>query len=171
MSSLAQLLMNRRLRTDLPTTHNQLRPQLTDHRHAVKVMEERKLKQKQYYDRSTRSLKPLHKDDSVRLYQKGKWKPAVVISPTENTSRSYRVQTPNGSTLRRNRRHLLQNPSPEHRVPSSRKSRISFRGYLTKSLETGHVHICISRYHTSNVLSNLMYIYMIYMTKIYMIFW
>ena len=111
--------MNRRLRTDLPTAHNQLWPQLTDHRGAVKVMEERKLKQKQYYDRSRRSLKPLHKDDSVRLYQNGKWKPAVVISPTENTPISYQVQTPNGSTFRRTRRHLLDIPSPEHHVPCS----------------------------------------------------
>ena len=34
MGSPAQLLMNRRLRTDLSTTHNQQRPQLTDHRRA-----------------------------------------------------------------------------------------------------------------------------------------
>ena len=67
-------------------------------------MEERKLKQKQYYD---------------RFVSKGKWGPAVVISPTENTPRSYRVETPNRSTFGRNRRHLLHIPSPEHRVPSS----------------------------------------------------
>ena len=67
MSSPAQFLMNRRLRINLPTTHNQLRTQVTDHRRAVKVMGERKLKQKRYYDPSTRSLKPFHKDDSVRL--------------------------------------------------------------------------------------------------------
>ena len=38
MGSPSQLFMNRRLRTDLTTTHKELRPQLTDHRRAVKVI-------------------------------------------------------------------------------------------------------------------------------------
>jgi hypothetical protein len=72
------------------------------------------LEQKRYYDRSVKSLPSLHPNDSVRLCQKGKWKPAVVIDLDE-APRSYHVRTPDGSTFRRNRRHLLHAPKSEGR--------------------------------------------------------
>ncbi|KAK7098082.1 hypothetical protein V1264_004965 [Littorina saxatilis] len=45
----------------------------------------------------------------------GKWTPATVIQPS-NEPRSYVVQSPNGATYRRNRRHLmnLQKPTERH---------------------------------------------------------
>ena len=46
------------------------------------------------------------------MCQKGKWEPAIVIDVDE-TPRSYHVRTPDGSTFRRNRRHLLQVPKSE----------------------------------------------------------
>ena len=46
------------------------------------------------------------------MCQKGKWEPAVVIDLDE-TPRSYRVRTPDGSIFRRNRRHLLHVPKSE----------------------------------------------------------
>ena len=106
MGSPAQLLMNRRLRTDLPTHPIELLSKLTDLK-TRKALEQKKLEQKRYYDRSEKELQPLHPNDSVRICHKGKWEPAVVIDLDE-TPRSYHVRTQDGSTFRRNRRHLLQ---------------------------------------------------------------
>ena len=50
MGSPAQLLMNRRLRTDLPTHPNVL-PKLTDLKATRKALEQRKLEQKRYYEK------------------------------------------------------------------------------------------------------------------------
>ena len=105
MGSPAQLLMNRRLRTDLPTHPNELLPKLTDPKATRKALEQKK--QKRYYDRSEKELPPLHPNDSVRICHKGNWEPAVAIDLDE-TPRSYHVRTQDGSTFRRNRRHLLQ---------------------------------------------------------------
>ena len=110
MGSPAQLLINRRLRTDLPTHHKELLPKLTDLKATRKALEQRKLEQ--IYDRSAKELPPLHPNDSVRICHKGKWEPAVVIDLDE-TPRSYHVRTQDGSTFRRNRRHLLQVPKSE----------------------------------------------------------
>ena len=112
IGSPAQRLMNRRLRTDLPTHHKELFPKLADFKATRKALEERKLEQKRYYDRSAKALQPLYPNDSVRMCQKGKWEPAIVIDVNE-TPRSYHVRTPDGSTFRRNRRHLLQVPKSD----------------------------------------------------------
>ena len=107
MGSSAELLMNRRLRTDLPTHHKKLLPKLTDLKATRKALEQRKLEQKRYYDDSTKELPLLNPNDSVRIRHKEKWEPAVVIDLDE-TPRSYHVRTQDGSTFRRNKRHLLQ---------------------------------------------------------------
>ena len=112
MGSPAQLLMNRRLGTDLPTRHKELLPKLTDLKATRKALEQRKLKQKRYYDHSAKELPLLNPNDSVRICHKEKWEPAVVIDLDE-TPRSYHVRTPDGSTFRQNRRHLLQVPKLE----------------------------------------------------------
>ena len=112
MGSPAQLLMNRRLRTDLQTHHKELLPKPSDLKATRKALEQRKLEQKRYYDRSAKELPPLHPNDSVRICHKGKWEPAVVIDLDE-TPRSYHVRTQDGSIFRRNRRHLLEVPKSE----------------------------------------------------------
>ena len=61
----AQLLMSRRLKDKLPSTMNLIKPKV-----AEKTYEELKacqVKQKQYYDRGTKSLKPHKVGDSVRV--------------------------------------------------------------------------------------------------------
>ena len=47
----AKLLMNRRLRTDLPTTSKQLVPKILNRRHVQNCLTKRKNEQKHYYDR------------------------------------------------------------------------------------------------------------------------
>uniref|UniRef100_A0A3Q3K1Q2 Integrase catalytic domain-containing protein n=1 Tax=Monopterus albus TaxID=43700 RepID=A0A3Q3K1Q2_MONAL len=95
LKSPAQILMSRRLRSILPTTTSQLRPQVECQRH-----------QKHHYDKSARPLPAPHTGSSIRFQQEdGRWQPATIIQPAE-TPRSYHIKTNNSQTLRHNRRHL-----------------------------------------------------------------
>ena len=109
LKSPAQLLMSRRLRSILPTTDKQLKPELASPNAIRDRRELCQKRQKHYYDRSTRALPPLPASATVRFqkYPGAEWKPATVIEPA-GTQRSYNIQTDEGQTLRRNRRHLLQ---------------------------------------------------------------
>jgi hypothetical protein len=100
----AQLLYGRRLRTKLPTTAASLQPTFDTHKAAL---QHRQQHQKTQYDQHARALPSLHTGDNVRVLHNDKWLPAIV-SANHPAPRSYIVETRNGSTLRRNRRHLLQ---------------------------------------------------------------
>ena len=111
-SSPAQRLLSRRTRTLLPTSEKLLKPQL-----AEGVLEEKKkIKSKQalYYNRNARDLPSLKKGDTVRIQPiksaKEPWKKATVQEQVN--VRSYKVLTEDGSTLRRNRRHLKATREP-----------------------------------------------------------
>ena len=109
----AQLLMSRRLRSSLPMTDAMLQPSIS--KEIKRKLEQRQQRQKSFYDRGTRPLSSLQPNEVVR-YQTGKmWKPAVVINKHPNP-RSYNIQTPQGTVLRRNRRHLR--PTKETFAPS-----------------------------------------------------
>ena len=109
----AQLLMSRRLRSSLPMTDAMLQPSIS--KEVKRKLEQRQQRQKSFYDRGTRPLSSLQPNEVVR-YQTGKmWKPAVVINKHPNL-RSYNIQTPQGTVLRRNRRHLR--PTKETFAPS-----------------------------------------------------
>lgn len=101
----AQLLMSRRLHSILPSTSQQLQPEVVSLKegHARRV--QRQQHQKRYFDRSARLLPPLRSGESVRLQEHGHWRPAVVIQQAD-TARSYHVRTPDGQVYRRNRKHL-----------------------------------------------------------------
>ncbi len=105
------------------------------------MLEQRKLEQKKYYDRTAKSLPSLHPNDSVRVFQKGKWEPAVIVD-VEETPRSYKVRTTDGGTYRRNRRHLLQVPKAEDNQQSAstntpeEKMEISEQSPVKSSQET-----------------------------------
>ncbi|KAI4891972.1 hypothetical protein NFI96_009139, partial [Prochilodus magdalenae] len=98
----AELLMNRKLRTTLPC--------YTDFKHNTGIqtkLENLKWKQKQRYDKSTKPLSPLAKDDVVRIQDQDAWnRKATVLQ--EVGPRSYEVMTEEGHVLRRNRRSLLK---------------------------------------------------------------
>ena len=103
----AELLMGRKLRTTLPQTEKQMEPNLPN---TEKLREkERKMRDrmKRNFDKrhGARNLKPLTPGDTV-------WLPENDTGGTvvrESNTRSYVVQTDNG-TLRRNRRHLISIP-------------------------------------------------------------
>lgn len=98
----AELLMNRKLRTTLPC--------YTDIKQDTGILTKLnnlKWKQKRRYDKSTKSLSPLAKDDVVRIQDQDAWnRKATVLQ--EVGPRSYEVKTEEGHVLRRNRRSLLK---------------------------------------------------------------
>ena len=121
----AELLMGRRLQTDIPQPKRVFIsdwPYLTSFR--VKD-EEQKRQQKTEYDRRHRD-KPLppHSDDElVWVRTEDRRVPGRVVQPA-NTPRSYMVETPSG-IVRRNRSHLLPRPGegPSATVPTEPQQR------------------------------------------------
>ena len=99
----SQLLMSRRLCSNLPMMSSLLSPQVNSN--MQKQLEKRQQKQRQYYNRGARSLLPLSPGDAVRYKTGSKWQPAIVVSK-HTTLRSYIIRATNGNILRRNRRHL-----------------------------------------------------------------
>ena len=105
LASPAQLLMGRRLRSSLPTYSKRLEPKVITPSTVMTKRADLQRKQKSYYDRTTRPLRPLQKGDNVRVQKEnGQWKPAVITQCGKH--RSYTVKTSTGAVLRRNRRHL-----------------------------------------------------------------
>ena len=94
LASPAQILMNRRTRTLLPTAASLLKPTTTYNPELKRMSKE---KQKAYYDRTARDLIPLQEGDTVRMkpHQKGKaeWKKATVMKRLDE--RSYEIKADN----------------------------------------------------------------------------
>lgn len=114
LRSPAQLLMSRRLRSVIPSTHQQLQPKVVNHADVYARRVHQQQHQKRYYDRSSKPLSPLQEGQSIRIQERGCWKPAIVIQPG-GTDRSYHVRTGDGQEYRRNRRHLLD-PKETHNM-------------------------------------------------------
>lgn len=101
----AQMLMGRRIRSNLPVNEDLLTP-----RNAHKVRNARevqKVKQKQRHDRTAKHLPMLKPGDTVRLRDipTGTWRQKGQVEE-EVAPRSYRIQMENGLSLRRNRTDL-----------------------------------------------------------------
>lgn len=96
-----ELLMNRKLRTRLPSAEHLLHKR---HRDFTKMNSQSKA-----YNRNAKPLCPLEQTDTVRVRCDGKWGPVAKVIK-ETTPRSYEVLTEYGNTLQRNRRHLLKVP-------------------------------------------------------------
>jgi len=107
-SSPAQRFFGRRCRTLLSMTGGLLEPKYPTSQD-VQDINKQKAKQKAYYDRQGKPLKPLQSSSVVRVKLPGesKWTPAVcsgLVGP-----RRYQVDTDHG-TLTRNRRQILDTP-------------------------------------------------------------
>ena len=100
----AQILYNRKLRGNLPA---KIRNSLAARDKIQERLYERQSTQKQYHDRQARDLPPLRSGQTVSILDpnSGRWTPATVAEKCHEP-RSYIVRTPNGSILRRNRRHI-----------------------------------------------------------------
>lgn len=94
--------MNRKLRTTL-SCYSDIKEN-ADIQTKLEIM---KWKQKQRYDKSTNTLRPLAKDDVVCIQDQDAWnRKATVLEEVGPTS--YEVRTKEGHVLRRNRRNLLK---------------------------------------------------------------
>ena len=119
----AQLSMGRNIRTTLPVIQKQLVPNLPKHSYLREKEKKLKLRQKQNYDslHGARSLPELKQGGLVWIPDRGT--EATVSTPV--ASRSYAVTTPDGSSLRRNRRGLIPIPDqekPPERIPEQPQS-------------------------------------------------
>lgn len=103
----AQLLMGRRLRSNLPIHNELLKPKEGNSVKGFK--EQQKAKQKFYYDRGTKNLPELQAGDQMRFKDKTNiWiQKAKVLSKVQ--PRSYIIQTEEGAFPRRNHRIFSKN--------------------------------------------------------------
>ena len=106
----AELLMNRKLRTNVPSSREARKPQVPDRKLVVEREEEQRRKQKANFDRRhrARDLSPALPGDLV-------WIPDRREQGTvgdEIAPRSYKVETPSG-TYRRNRRDIIRLPAED----------------------------------------------------------
>ena len=101
--SLAELLMGRRIRTDIPQVKDNLIPKW-EHSQNFRQLDEKT--RKDNYDRHhrVRTLPMLPDKQTVWVETRGHQVPGQVVQ-TASTPRSYVLQTPSGE-LRRNRAHL-----------------------------------------------------------------
>jgi len=104
----AELLIGRKIRTDIPISKTQLTPQWSYLEDFQERDREYKAKQKQNYDQRhrTRPLDPLPVDTPVWIRTRNDHTPGQIRSPA-TTPRSYIVTTPDGE-LRRTRQHLIR---------------------------------------------------------------
>ena len=96
----AQLLMSRRLRSTLPMTPSMLQPHVNVN--IKEKLKHRQNTQKNYYNKTTKSLPTLKPNDTVRYQNRQSWEPAMVLNH-HPAPRSYNIRTAEGTTLRRNR--------------------------------------------------------------------
>ena len=94
-------------------------------------LEQKKVQQKKYYDRSSKPLDNLSDGDDVYVERDGKWQPDVIMSKAD-TPRSFKIMTEDGAQYRRNRVHLrktydrvAQTSPPEKSVKSPFKEEIT----------------------------------------------
>ncbi|XP_048252587.1 uncharacterized protein K02A2.6-like [Haliotis rufescens] len=106
LASPAQLLMGRRLRSDLPVQYAMLRPEVVDCDVVKQAISQSRETQKVYYDQRAHPRPPIQVNDSVRLRQGKDWIPAKVVK-SASTPRSLVVRTQGGSEYRRNKHDLI----------------------------------------------------------------
>ena len=102
----AELLMGRKIRTDVPQLQDNLIPNLPHINSFANIDKRYKESQKSNYDRChrVRSLPLLPEDQSVWVETRGRQIPGRILH-TAGTPRSYVVDTPSGQ-VKRNRTHL-----------------------------------------------------------------
>ncbi|XP_030851255.1 uncharacterized protein K02A2.6-like [Strongylocentrotus purpuratus] len=110
----AELLYNRRLRSNLPMVDKLLDPQHINPQQVRERKEGQKVKQKERYDKHARDLPELNIGQTVRLQNmhNNRWSQSGIVK-VKLPNRSYLVETEYGEIRRRNRRHLR--PAPTRR--------------------------------------------------------
>ena len=122
LPSPAELLFNRKVQNQIP----HIIRHTNKSEHIQNQLLARQNTQKTYFDQHRKELPPLidNQQVSVQDTTTSLWSPATIIKSC-GEPRSYVIQTPDGTTLRRNRRHLKDSGRSQHVV-----------GYLSLSQPT-----------------------------------
>ena len=109
----AELLFNRKIKSNLPIKPILLNPKLVG-KEPLKKKIKLKQRQKKNFDQTSTPMEPLQVGDTVRVQKMDKltsnrplWSKAGVINKVL-PNRSYMVKTETGEIIRRNRKHLLK---------------------------------------------------------------
>ncbi|XP_054769307.2 uncharacterized protein K02A2.6-like [Lytechinus pictus] len=153
LPSPAELLQGRKYRSNLPMKMH------SDHQSEIKEkLRQRQERQKDDFDRrGVRELPPLVPDQKVTVFDhvSETCAPATVIQKCQLEPRSYMIQTPNGSVLRRNRRDLrsLENPQRKQvrfNIPQNCADRTPSlpKDYTQQNPSDDHHQSSTNGYHT-----------------------
>ena len=112
----SELLMSRKLRTNLPTTRDSLRPAVPDLSLVRRREEQMRQQAEQNYNRrhGARDLEPLSPGQTVWIPDRQEEAEGL----QEAGTRSYEVQTSDGGVYRRNRRALVEIPNSDSFNPN-----------------------------------------------------
>ena len=105
LPSPAELLLGRKIQTNIPTRIRNHSPQKDD---IYRRLQTRQDEQKKYFDdKHATDLPPLHRGQEVRVQNQetGRWDRGKITNRRPER-RSYEVQTSSGHTLRQNRMHI-----------------------------------------------------------------
>ncbi|XP_065941318.1 retrovirus-related Pol polyprotein from transposon 297 [Magallana gigas] len=102
----AQLLMNRSLRSKIPTTRTWLEPKPLESQ--LSKLQLRQMKQKYFHDRTCSKLPHIEEREIIRMQnpENRNWEPGVIQQNLGN--RSYSILNQHGRALRRNRSQILK---------------------------------------------------------------
>ena len=107
--------MSRRLCSVILKTKSLLQPKVIDNDLARSKIKSQKVLQKLYYDKGSKELPKISRGEKVRMLQRKTWNPAI-IKEKSNTPRSFILQCSDGSTHRRNRKHILKTEEEQTRL-------------------------------------------------------
>ena len=125
LPSPAEMFNNRKFRALLPMCSLQTSHQ----RDAVhEQMLQQQVKQSAHYNKSAKDLSALHLTSQCMCSQilSSLWKPGIVTEiPSEHKSRSYTIQTEDGSVLCHNRRFIKPSVAPQHQPEEPEATQVS----------------------------------------------
>lgn len=130
----AQMLMGRRIRTNLPIREDLLD---TPHTSLVKTFKlKQKIKQKRLYDRKAKPLTALKPGDTVKIrnHNTGMWSQQGKVEK-QVAPRSYEILTDGGTTLRRNRIDLCPKQSSETEMQDPTTTAVTSESMVTENAQ------------------------------------
>ena len=136
LQSPAELLFGRTIQDNLPRKIQRSH----DSENVTDRLQHRQDQQRYYHDRGCKPLANLLPGQNVRIQDPTtyKWKPAVIKEKLDDLPRSYKVTTPAGGELRRNRTHVREASAPTNddlssSMPSSSTTEEQNKQVVTRS--------------------------------------
>ena len=109
-----QRLQGRRAQTSLPTADSLLKPTTIRPDTVHERMLEYRRRQKSFYDRGSKLMEPITKDQGIRVWTPNGWKPAEYIKSHAMPNSHVIKAGEHGHTYRRNRRHIMTTKERPH---------------------------------------------------------